>query len=150
MTICFYSQSPTHREFSNFAPFALDLDGARWPTVEHYYQAQKFTDPEIQKAIRKAEKPAIAKSLAEKHKAVIRPDWDGVKDEVMYRAVSRKFALHQELRELLLATGEEDIAETAPTDYYWGIGREGTGQNRLGRIMERIRSELRQGAVEEP
>jgi hypothetical protein len=146
MTICFYSQSKTHREFSNFAPFAIDLDGAHWATVEHYYQAQKFSDPEIRKAIRKAEKPVIAKSLAEKHKAAIRPDWDSVKDEVMYRAASAKFAQHAELRDLLLATGAEDIAESAPTDYYWGIGREGTGQNRLGRIMERIRAELRAGA----
>jgi ribA/ribD-fused uncharacterized protein len=143
MTVCFYSQSETHREFSNFAPFAIDLDDAHWATVEHYYQAQKFSDPDVRKVIRRAEKPAIAKSLAEKHKAAIRPDWDSVKDEVMYRAVSAKFAQHAELRELLLATGQEDIAESAPTDYYWGIGREGTGQNRLGRIMERIRAELR-------
>jgi ribA/ribD-fused uncharacterized protein len=143
MTICFYSQSATHREFSNFAPYAIDLDGAHWASVEHYYQAQKFSDPEIRRAIRRTEKPAIAKSLAEKHKAAIRPDWDSVKDEVMYRAVSAKFAQHAELRDLLLATGEEDIAESAPTDYYWGVGREGTGQNKLGRMMVRIRAELR-------
>jgi ribA/ribD-fused uncharacterized protein len=142
MTICFFSQSETHREFSNFAPFAIDLDDARWATVEHYYQAQKFADPQLRQKIRKAEKPAIAKNLADKHKAAIRPDWDAVKDEVMYRAVRRKFELHAELRALLLATGEEDIAESAPNDYYWGVGREGTGQNRLGKIIERIRAEL--------
>ena len=44
MTIRFFSKSETHREFSNFAPFPIDLDGKRWPTVEHYYQAQKFAD----------------------------------------------------------------------------------------------------------
>jgi len=143
MTICFYSQSATHREFSNFAPFAIDLDGAQWPTVEHYYQAQKFSDPDVRETIRKAGKPIIAKSLAEKHKAAIRSDWDDVKDQVMYRAVSAKFTQHAGLRDLLLATGAEDIAESAPSDYYWGIGREGTGQNKLGRIMERIRAELR-------
>jgi ribA/ribD-fused uncharacterized protein len=64
----------------------------------------------------------------------------------MYRAVRRKFELHPELRELLLATGEEDIAESAPADYYWGVGRDGTGQNRLGKIIMQIRSELRSGA----
>ena len=142
MAICFFSQSETHREFSNFAPFGIDLDEARWPSVEHYYQAQKFADPQLRKSIRQAAKPVIAKNLADQNKAAIRPDWDAVKDEVMYRAVSRKFALHQELRELLLATGEEDIVESAPTDYYWGVGREGTGQNRLGKIIERIRAEL--------
>src|ERR1700704_6252442 len=131
MTIRFFSQSETHREFSNFAPFGIDLDDARWPTVEHYYQAQKFADPQLRGTIRKAEKPVIAKSLADKNKAAIRSDWDAIKDEVMYRAVKRKFELHTELRALLLATGAEEIAESAPNDYYWGVGREGTGQNRL-------------------
>jgi hypothetical protein len=61
----------------------------------------------------------------------------------MYRAVKRKFELHAQLLELLLATGEQDIVESAPNDYYWGVGRDGTGQNRLGKIIERIRAELR-------
>ena len=147
MTIRFFSKSDTHREFSNFAPFPIDLDGKRWPTTEHYYQAQKFTEAELQTKIRKAEKPIIAKSLADKHRDRIRPDWDAVKDDVMYRAVRRKFELHEALRELLRATGDEDIVEAAPTDYYWGVGREGTGQNKLGKIIERIRAELRAGEL---
>jgi ribA/ribD-fused uncharacterized protein len=147
MAIRFFSRSETHREFSNFATFGFDLDGRRWPTVEHYYQAQKFADPEMRAKIRKAEKPVIAKKLAEKHRAQIRSDWDTVKDEVMYRAVRRKFELHSELRDLLLATGNEEIVESAPTDYYWGVGREGTGQNKLGKIIELIRAELRAGKI---
>jgi ribA/ribD-fused uncharacterized protein len=146
MVIQFFSQSDTHRDFSNFAPFAIDLDGKRWPTTEHFYQAMKFADPQMQAKIRMAEKPVIAKRLADKHRGEIRPDWDAVKDEVMYRAVKRKFELHAELRELLLATGDEAIEENAPTDYYWGVGRDGTGQNKLGKIIERIRSELRAAA----
>jgi ribA/ribD-fused uncharacterized protein len=104
---------------------------------------EKFADDELRQKIRQAAKPIIAKSLADTYRAAIRPDWDAVKDEVMYRAVKRKFELHPELREMLLATGQEDIAETAPNDYYWGVGREGTGQNRLGKIIARIRAELR-------
>ena len=142
MTIRFFSQSPTHRELSNFAPFWIDLDDARWPTVEHYYQAQKFTDPNLRHSIRQAEKPIIAKNLADENKAAIRPDWDAVKDEVMYRAVRRKFELHPELKAMLLATGEEDIAEANPADSYWGVGG-GAGLNKLGKIMARIRGELR-------
>jgi ribA/ribD-fused uncharacterized protein len=143
MAIRFFSQSDTHRELSNFAPFGIDLDDVWWPTVENYYQAQKFTDGDLQKSIRKAEKPIIAKSLADKNKVAIRPDWDAIKDDVMYRAVRRKFELHPELKAMLLATGDEDIIESAPTDTYWGVGREGTGQNKLGKIIARIREELR-------
>ena len=98
MVIRFFSQSETHREFSNFAPFGIDLDGAWWPTVENYYQAQKFTDADLRQSIRQAERPIIAKTLADENKAAIRPDWDAVKDDVMYRAVRRKFELHPALK----------------------------------------------------
>src|SRR5207253_2098955 len=121
MVIRFFSQSKTHREFSNFAPFGIDLDGDHWPSVEHYYQAQKFADADLQKLIRNAAKPVIAKNLADKNKTAIRPDWDAIKDEVMERAVRRKFELHAELRDLLLATDGEDLVEAAPTDHYWGV-----------------------------
>jgi ribA/ribD-fused uncharacterized protein len=143
MAIRFFSKSETHREFSNFAPFPIELDGRRWPSTEHFYQAQKFTDAKLQSAIRAMPKPSAAKNYADKHKAAIRPDWDAVKDDVMLRAVRRKFELHPALRALLLATGDEELIESAPTDYYWGEGGEGTGQNKLGQIMQRVRAELR-------
>jgi ribA/ribD-fused uncharacterized protein len=146
MVIRFFAQSATHREFSNFAPFAIDLDGTRWATVENYYQSQKFIDPDLRRSIGQAEQPIIAKTLADANKGAIRPDWDAIKDEVMYRAVRRKFELHPALKAMLLATGEEDIAEANPADSYWGVGRDGAGLNKLGKIMTRIRAELRAAA----
>ena len=145
MVICFFSQSETHREFSNFAPFAIDLDGAWWATVD-YYRAQKFTNADLPQSIRQAERPIIAKTLADANKAAIRPHWEAIKDEVMYRAVRRKFELRPALKAVLLATGEEDIAEANPADNYWGTGRDSTGLNKLGKIMSRIRADLRAGA----
>jgi hypothetical protein len=143
MTIRFYSKSESYSEFSNFAPFAVDLDGERWPTTEHYYQAQKFADAGLRAKIRAAAKPAIAKSLADAHRDKIRPDWDAVKDAVMEKAVRAKFAQHAALRALLLSTGQEAIAEDGPNhDAYWGVGADGNGQNKLGRIIERLRAEL--------
>ena len=41
-------------EFSNFAPFPVQIDGKKWPTSEHYFQAQKFVGDEHVEAIRKA------------------------------------------------------------------------------------------------
>lgn len=47
-TIHFYDEKLPFPEFSNFhgqkdRHFTLVIDGQQWPTVEHYYQSQKFT-----------------------------------------------------------------------------------------------------------
>jgi hypothetical protein len=147
MTIRFFSKSESYREFSNFAPFPIEIDGAIWPSVEHYYQAQKFADPALQEKIRTAKKPVIAKSLAAKYRQGARADWNEAKDAVMERAVRAKFAQHEALRALLLATGEEPLAEAAPIEYYWGVGEDGTGQNKLGLLLMHLRAELREEAA---
>lgn len=147
MVIRFYSKSETHSEFSNFAPYGIDLDGAWWRTVEHYYQAQKFTDPELRRRIRKADKAPIVKNLSRKYARMARPDWDEVKEEIMRRAVRRKFELHPELAALLLSTGDEPIEEASLADAFWGVGRDGTGQNKLGQIIMEVRAALRAGTL---
>ena len=48
--INFYRVSDEYGCFSNFSPHPIDLDGKRWPTAEHYFQAQKFENPEHQEA----------------------------------------------------------------------------------------------------
>ncbi|MES2463664.1 MAG: NADAR family protein, partial [Armatimonadota bacterium] len=73
----------------------------------------------------------------------LRTDWNEVKEDVMRRALQAKFATHVSLRELLLSTGSEEIVENAPGDAYWGIGRDGTGKNRLGFLLMELRGELR-------
>lgn len=62
----------------------------------------------------------------------------------MFQAVLRKFETHEELRDILLGTGDEKIVENAPGDYYWGCGADGSGQNKLGKILMRVRNRLRQ------
>ncbi len=74
-----------------------------------------------------------------------RPDWEEIKDEVMYRAVLAKFKAYAELTELLLSTRQEEIIEKSTKDYYWGCGADGTGKNRLGKILMKVREDLRKG-----
>ena len=64
----------------------------------------------------------------------------------MRRAVLRKFERHADLRAILLATGDEEIVENAPGDFYWGCGADGSGKNMLGRILMETREILRQCA----
>lgn len=121
----------------------MDLDGEWWPTVEHYFQAQKFAGTPHVEAIRAAGTPKRAKELGWSRQYPPRADWEAVKDEVMRQAVLRKFELHREIREVLLSTGDEELVENAPSDYYWGCGKDGSGLNRLGQILMAVRAELR-------
>jgi N-glycosidase YbiA len=141
MPIRFYSTSAEYAFLSNFSPYGFVLDGAFWPTVEHYFQAMKFPDnPEYQERIRTAASPKIAKSLGRTRAVPIRSDWNVVRDDIMRRAVAAKFAAHSELAAALQATDQEPLIEASPRDYYWGEGRTGTGKNRLGQILKEERA----------
>jgi len=74
----------------------------------------------------------------------LRDDWEQVKDDVMRRAVLKKFETHEAARELLLSTDDQDIVENAPGDCYWGIGKDGSGKNMLGKILMEVRATLRE------
>lgn len=143
MTILFYNTKGPHGCLSNFSKHGVDLDGHYWPTVEHYFQAQKFPGTEHALLILRAATPRQAKDLGRARTVPLRDDWEQVKDDVMRRAVLRKFETHEAARAVLLGTGDEELVENAPSDYYWGCGADGTGQNRLGHILMEVRALLR-------
>ncbi|MEM1425573.1 MAG: NADAR family protein, partial [Cyanobacteria bacterium P01_H01_bin.130] len=149
MVIYFYKLSGPYGCFSNFSPHWVDLKGDYWPTSEHFYQAQKFVgspDEALITKIRRAATPAKAAALGRDPNHRMRSDWDHVKQGVMYQVVREKFRRHRDIQDVLLGTGEERLIEDSPTDYYWGCGATGDGQNHLGRILMAIREELRQGS----
>jgi ribA/ribD-fused uncharacterized protein len=139
----FYSTREAYGAFSNFAPNPIELDGLRWPTVEHYFQAQKFAGTPHVEAIRQAPSPMVAARMGRSRARPLRPDWDQVKDEIMLRAVRAKFVQHADLAALLLSTGDALIVEHALRDRYWGAGADGSGANKLGQILMTVRAELR-------
>jgi ribA/ribD-fused uncharacterized protein len=125
------------------AKHGFELEGAHWPTAEHYFQAQKFRGTAHAGTIRQAGSARQAAELGRLRSAPIREDWDRIKDDVMRTAVRAKFSSHAALRDLLLSTGGEELIERSTDDYYWGCGADGTGKNMLGKILMEIRAELR-------
>ena len=147
-TITFYSQRNAYGEFSNFFASPFELDGKRWSTSEHYFQAQKFvgtSEPYVE-AIRTSKSPAAAATLGRSRAVRMRADWESVKDDVMRTAVLAKFGAHLDLRDLLLNTRNAMLVEKTSGDYYWGCGSTGTGRNRLGQILMELRALLREKA----
>ncbi len=145
--ILFYKATRPYGFMSNFFASPIDLDGEMWPTVEHYYQAQKFADPALRAKIRTAPAPGAAKQFAWAPDAVVRSDWDAVRDEVMLAALRAKFTQHPDLRAQLLATGDAQLVEHTTNDRYWADGGDGSGQNRLGQLLMQVRSELTASAA---
>lgn len=72
----------------------------------------------------------------------LRPDWDTVKYEVMYRICKAKFLQNPDLACKLIDTGDAELIEgNTWGDQVWGICN-GVGENNLGKILMRIRDEL--------
>jgi hypothetical protein len=148
MTVRFYLKNELpYGCFSNFSAHGFELDGRWWPTSEHYFQAQKFEGTPDEEAVRSTPSPLKAARMGRERQRPLRTDWEYVKDDVMRRAVRRKFETHADIREILLATGDEIIVESAENDSYWGSGADGQGLNRLGEILMETRQWFRTGAT---
>ena len=133
-----------YRGFSNFAPAPIVVDGKRYPTVEHFFQSSKFpSNIEWQEAIRVSPTPAKAKQLGTEKDGEKRPDWDTQKESIMLTGLRAKFQQNSGLLEQLKATEPRQLIE-ASTDAYWGEGRTGKGKNRMGKLLEQVRTELRE------
>lgn len=142
-TIEFNSKSEAYTELSNFHWSPFLLDSKTWPTVEHYFQAQKFpADPELQEKVRVAKTSLGAKRLGKSRTTAFRDDWETIKDTVMYTGIKAKFQQNPALATLLAGTGSAWLIEKAPRDSYWGSGPNGCGKNKTGHILMRVRLEL--------
>ena len=137
----FYTKTMPFWGLSNFAPPGIEVDGFYWPTIEHYFQAQKFEDVSLRDRIRRAETPKAARELGQSRRYPVRADWDSVREDVMLLAMRLKFKIPS-ARELLLSTGTRELVESSPYDYYWACGKDGTGLNRLGCLLMQVRAEL--------
>lgn len=152
----FYDKNKPYYEFTNFyTGEPISMDGKKWPTSEHYFQAMKFEGKNswIQEKIRNAASPRdvfdLANSKSGTYKAFIRSDWDNVKDTIMHKVLLAKFTQNSRLGELLLDTGSAELVEASPIDSYWGYGPDKKGKNMLGKILMQVRDELIQVQIDE-
>lgn len=145
MTIKFYSTQNEFGEFSNFSAHGIEMNEQWYKTTEHYFQSQKFEDAGYREKIRIARTPKDAANLGRSRKVKLRDDWENIKIDIMRDAVRKKVNTHVAFKKILLSTGEEELIEAAPGDYFWGCGKDGNGKNWLGIILMEIRKELQQG-----
>lgn len=139
----YVSRNDADNLLSSYSLHAFHLDDADWQTVEHYFQAMKFNDPDQRAAIGDTASPADAERLAEEHAKAVRKDWKKIQQTVMTRGFYIKCRTHPEVAKALLKTGTQQIVENSQYDYFWGCGRDGRGHNTYGKVLMAVRDRLR-------
>ena len=127
---------------SNFFPAEVTYNGLTYQNNAAAFQAQKTYSKEERIEFTTLE-PKDAKRRGRRVR--LRRDWEQVKDRIMEEIVRAKFSQNKELKEQLLATGDAQLVEgNRWNDRYWGVDiRSGVGENHLGKILMKVRSELR-------
>lgn len=145
--IHFYrSNEKPYGAFSNLYKREVVLEGVTYPTAEHAYQAGKARKEEVKKWLLSAPTPALVAMAAHGLYAWdIVPKWSEIKFDRMRRVLKAKFTQHDDLRGLLLSTGDARLVESARTDNavnrLWGEVN-GKGSNMLGVMLMELREEL--------
>ena len=131
---------------SNFYPSPITIDGIMFPTVEHLFQAAKTVSLVEREKIAAAATPGQAKRLG--RNVILCDNWEEIKEDVMLNALRLKFAILP-LREMLLATGDEELVEgNTWHDNIWGSCscercKNIKGQNKLGKLLMQVREEIK-------
>ncbi len=133
---------------SPYTAHAIEIDGVTFPTVEHAYQCERYTDPKIIEEIRNARSPVKAWETSSKYKHLQIPEFknEEYKLEVMKKLMRLKALQHEEIRKALIDSKDlkivKHIVTYPPGDGFWDDGEDGKGLNHMGRMWMEIRDEL--------
>jgi len=135
-----------YRFLSNYHVKEFTYNGKTYQSSEHAYQAYKATNEEDHEYVRMSPTPNEAKKRGQK--ITVRSDWDDIKINIMLEVLTEKFK-DEELKQLLLATGDSYLEETNYWhDCFWGVCTCDTCQhykskNNLGKVLMNIRGRLK-------
>ena len=123
--ICFHNPDEINGYLSNWYPSDFEIDGVRFTSMEQYMMYSKavlFNDDEIASEIMNAADPGKIKALGRKVRNYNHSFWNGMRQIIIYNGLLEKFRQNPELRQKLLATDDDILAECAASDKIWGIG----------------------------
>lgn len=132
---------------SNFYWNEIEFEGITYPTNEHFFQAMKTLDIGERQKIANCLTPGQAKRMG--RQVVLRPDWEEVKENIMFLGLCLKFA-DEQLADWLVETGDEPLEEgTTWHDNEWGNCscpkcRNIEGKNKLGKLLMKVREMIRE------
>ncbi|KAF2033602.1 DUF1768-domain-containing protein, partial [Setomelanomma holmii] len=140
-----------------WSPFTID--GETYATAEMWMMVQKarlFKDEDVARNMLATTDPKQHKALGRQVDNFDGKVWDEQKLKIVEDGNYHKFTASEDaenLRKMLLATGDRELVEASPLDRIWGVGfgeknagqsRQWWGQNLLGKALTNVRARLRE------
>ncbi len=138
-----YFCEPDYYPLSNFSAFAIEWKGRVWPTSEHAYQAEKYSNEEIIEKLFRSRSVDEVYRIAQDHKSERRADWDEVKIDLMKDILKEKMKQHPIIETMLIESGDRPLIKDTWKDNFWGWGPNKDGKNMLGVLWMEVRNEVR-------
>ena len=135
--ICFHNPDEENGYLSNWYLSQFSVDEITFSSMEQYMMYKKavcFQDYDTADRILETEDVSQIKKLGRKVSNYDENSWNGVRQIAVYRGLLEKFGQNDELKKLLLETGDSVLAECAVKDRIWGIGLSMTDPDRLDRV----------------
>lgn len=145
---------------SFYAPLKKDSQPIEFNCSEQYMMAVKaelFNDDDAFAFIMKANNPKTQKAAGRRIIGYSDDVWNPVARDMSYTGVYEKFRQNDEIRNLLISTGNKLLVEASPFDRKWGIGfdhinapgrEDEWGWNWLGQNLMKARDDIRLGTYE--
>ncbi|MDR3086618.1 MAG: NADAR family protein [Azoarcus sp.] len=119
-----------------------------------YYKALLFEDTQSAWLILQETKPRLHQQLGRQVRGFDPEVWSDFREEIVFTGNVLKFSQHEDLRALLMITGDKLLVEASPIDSIWGIGlgeddplrldiKNWKGLNLLGYALTRVREYLK-------
>lgn len=157
--ICFHNPEEENGYLSNWYLSDFTVNGTTYSSMEQYMMHQKallFQDTAVAQQILSTSNVGKIKALGRSAHNYDDILWNGLRQIIVYKGLMEKFRQNDELKNRLLATSPDILAECAVQDRIWGIGlsmkddrrfdlSQWQGQNLLGFSLMCVRAEL--GAV---
>ena len=157
----FHKPEEENGYLSNWYPSEFRLDGVLFHSIEQYMMYQKaviFGDSGTAQKILEESNPEKVKELGREVSNYDDAAWSAVRQAVVYRGLLAKFGQNAGLKQKLLDTGDDILAECAFGDKVWGIGvsmkdpgranmENWKGQNLLGASLMMARETLKTQAI---
>lgn len=139
----FYKEFGELGYLANYSNHGFTKNGIFYKTVEHYYQSEKFDDPEIKKRIINAPTPKEASNIGRDRSNIRKDNFKEIKNQVMFDGILEKFRQNRDIAYKLIETRNKKIAEATIDEYYWGIGKDKSGKNVIGDILVKVRERIK-------